>query len=250
MTQIMFKGWRAALLVSALALMLPPAAPAQAQEPEFRPAVIEQPMADFTLPVYQGGELTLSGLKGKNVLIIVPRVWAAPGYYCTICNYQYLDWADIEQAQSFRKTHNAEILFLFPFGQDDVAKWLASLPEQMDKLKALKNPADPSLLDDKAKARMERLRRLLPKDFSLKPGEAPMPFPILLDADRKISKRLGVFASEWSGSKVDQGIPSVFVIDSGGILMLKYIGQNTADRPSPAYLAKFLGLLNASKPRS
>lgn len=59
-----------------------------------------------------------------------------------------------------------------------------------------------------------------------------------------------MFASEWSGSKVDQGIPSVFVIDSGGILMLKYIGQNTVDRPSPAYLAKFLGQLNASKPRS
>jgi len=243
-------GWGCLALSAALCLGATSVVPAQVQEPEFKPAVIEQPMPDFTLPLYQGGELSLSGLKGKNTVIIVPRFWADTGYYCTICNYQYLDFVDIEKTQGFQKANNARIVFLFPFGKDDVAKWLASLPEQMDKIKAVKYPVDPAKLDDKAKARRERWSKFFPKDFSLKPGEAPTPFPIWLDADRKIAKRLGVFATEWSGSKVDQGIPSVFILDAQGVLMFKFIGQNTADRPSPAYLAKILEMINARTPRS
>jgi peroxiredoxin len=250
MRKVAVQSWGCIVLFSALCLGIAPSVPAQTQEPELKPAVIEQPMSDFTLPRYQGGEWTLSGLKGKNIIIIVPRVWADTGYYCTICDYQYLDFADMEKTQQFQKAVNAEIVFLFPFGRDDVAKWLASLPEQMDKIKAAKYPPDPSKLDDKARARMERWGQFFPKDFSLKPGEAPTPFPILLDADRKIAKRLGVFATEWSGTKVDQGIPSVFIVDSQGVLMFKYIGQNTVDRPSPAYLAKILGMINAARPRS
>ena len=235
------------ILLAALCLGFSPALRAQTPEPEFKPAIIEQPLADFTLPVYQGGELALSKLLGKNAVIIVPRFWAAPGAYCTICDYQYLNLTDIERSQQFQKTYNAEIVFLFPFSRDDVAKWLASLPEQMEKIKKAKYPPDLSKLDDKAKARMERWRKFFPKDFAVKPGEVPTPFPILLDADRKIAKTLGVFSSDWSGSKVDQGIPSVFVIDAQGRLMFKYIGQNTTDRPSPEYLAKILEMINRLK---
>jgi len=43
-------------------------------------------MLDFTLPAYQGGTVTLSALKGKNVMIIFPRGYAAENYWCTICN--------------------------------------------------------------------------------------------------------------------------------------------------------------------
>jgi len=222
---------------------------AQTQEPALDAAIIEEPMSDFTLPLYQGGELTLSRLRGKNVIIIVPRFWAARGYYCTICNYHYLDFVDVEKTQSFRKTHNTEIVYLFPFSKDDVTQWLASLPEQMSRVQAVKYPPDPSRLDEKAKALTERWRKLFPKDFTLQPGEATTPFPIVLDADRKIARRLGVFATEWGGSAVDQGIPSVFVVDSEGVLMLKYIAQNNADRPSPAYLARILQMINAAKPR-
>lgn len=236
------------VLLVALCIGSAPTLRAQtAAEPEFKPAIIEQSVADLTLPVYQGGEYALSKSRGKNVIIIVPRFWAAPGAYCTICDYQYLNFVDIEKTRQFRKTYNAEIVYLFPFGRDDVAKWLDSLPEQMDKIKAVKYPTDPSKLDDKAKARMERWSKFFPKDFSLKPGEAPMPFPILLDPERKIAKMWGVFSSDWGGSKVDQGIPSVFIIDAEGRLMFKYIGQNTTDRPSPEYLANILEMINKIK---
>jgi peroxiredoxin len=43
-------------------------------------------MPDFTLPAYQGGTVTLSALKGKNVMIIFPRGYAAENHWCTIRN--------------------------------------------------------------------------------------------------------------------------------------------------------------------
>ncbi len=228
-------------------LGLAPDLRAQAAAPEFKPAIIEQPMADFSLPTYQGGELSLSSLKGKNVVIIVPRFWADVGYYCTICDYQYMDIVETDQARQFRQKHNAEIVFLFPFGKEDVGKWLEALPAQLEKIKVGKNPPDLTKLDEKGKTRMERWRKLFPKDFSLKPDAVPTPFPIMLDADRKITKPLGVFATEWNGSKVDQGIPSVFIINAKGVLVFKYISQNTVDRPSPEYLGKVLDMINSWK---
>jgi len=218
-----------------------------APEPELKPALIEQAMPEINLPLYQGGELNLASLHGKNVVIIVPRFMAAPGNYCTIDDYQYLDFVDAEKMSQLQKKYSAEIVYLFPFGKDDVAKRLGSLPGQMDKIRSAKYPPDLSKLDDKGKARMERWRTLFPKDFTLKPGEVPTPFPIMLDADRKVSKTLGVFSSDWSGSKVEQGIPSVFILDGKGRLMFKYIGQSPADRPSPEYLGNVLEMINKSK---
>lgn len=235
------------MLSAALGLGPLPAAAAQAQEPELKPALIEQPMADFTLPLYQGGEISLSSLRGKNIVVIVPRFWAAPGYYCTICDYQYVNLAEVDKTEPFLKKYNAQIVYLFPFGKEDVAKWLSSLPEQMDKIKAAKNPPDLSKLDEKGKTRMERWRKFFPKDFSLKPDAVPTPFPLMLDPDRKISRPLGVFSTNWGGGEVEQGIPSVFIINAKGVLMFKYIGQNTVDRPSPEYLEKILEMINSTK---
>jgi hypothetical protein len=59
---------------------------AAAQEVETKPVTVGQPMPDFILPAYQGGTVTLSALKGKNVMIIFPRGYAAENYWCTICN--------------------------------------------------------------------------------------------------------------------------------------------------------------------
>ena len=39
-------------------------------------ALLENPLRDFTLPVYQGGSFTLSEHTEKNVLLVFPR-----GYY-------------------------------------------------------------------------------------------------------------------------------------------------------------------------
>jgi peroxiredoxin len=220
---------------------------AKPQPPEVRPALLEQPMPDFTLPAYQGGEVTLSKLRGKNVLIIFSRGYAAPNYWCTICNYRYVELAELEKAREIRKKYNVEVLFVFPYDQATVRTWLESLPGQLDKIRETKNPADPSKLDEAGKRRMERWRQIFPNDYSLNKGEILDPFPVLIDSDRALSKRLGLFQTEWGGSKVEQNIPSVFIVDKNGILLFKYMGQNTVDRPSYEYLFKVLDVINGLK---
>jgi peroxiredoxin len=214
--------------------------PALSQEAEVKPALLEQPMPDFTLPAFQGGSVSLSSLKGKNVLIVFPRGFAAEGRWCTICNYKYAELVDFEKTEQLRKKFNLEILYVFPYGQQTVQQWLDDLPGQLDKIKTWKNPSEADKQDDKVKARMEMARKGFPKDLSAEKGKVPVPFPILMDEDRKVTKGLGLFATEWSGSKVDQLIPSVFVVDKQGILRFKYIGQNTWDRPSWEYMEKVL----------
>jgi peroxiredoxin len=226
-----------------------PAAPAQPQNPEPRPqpAVVGQPMADFTLPVYQGGTLTLSSLRGQNVLILFPRGYAAENYWCTICNYRYVELAELEKAKKIQEKYNVKVLVVFPYTQDVVKVWLEALPGQLETVRSTKNPADPSKLDEKGKIRMERFRQLFPEDYSLAKGEILAPFPILVDGERTLSKKLDLFRNEWGGGKVDQNIPSVYIIDANGVLQFKYLGQNTVDRPGYDYLLKVLEVINSNK---
>jgi len=160
------------LAVAAMIILFKGQAAAQAQQAEVRPnpVVVGQPMPDFTLPVYQGGLLSLSSLRGKNVLILFPRGYAAENYWCTICNYRYVELAELEKAKK-----------------------------------------------------------------------------ILVDGERKLSKSLGLFQTEWNGSKVDQNIPSVYIIDANRVLQFKYLGQNTVDRPGYDYIMKVLEVINSAK---
>ena len=216
-------------------------------EPEIRPALLEQPMPDFTLPAYQGGTVSLSSLKGKNIMIVFPRGYAAEGRWCTICNYKYAELVEFEKAEQLRKKFDLEILYVLPYGKETVQKWLDDLPGQLEKIKTWKNPSEADKQDEKIKARMDMARQGFPKDLSAEKGNVPVPFPILFDEDKKVTKGLGLFTAEWGGSKVDQLIPSVFIIDKDGILRFKYVGQTTWDRPSWDYMKKVLEAATASK---
>jgi len=208
-----------------------------------RPISVWQPMPDFTLPALQGGEAAISALRGKNILLIFPRGLAGENHWCHVCNYQYADLAELEKARGIRKSHNLEILFVMPYGREMVQQWADAFPAQMQDIENWKNPAEGEKLDEKGKARMERLRQALPQRYLYEKGKVPLPFPVLIDADRKVSKGLGVFTTEWSGSKIDQNVPTVFVIDPQGVVQLKYISQNTLDRPTSEYLLDFIARL-------
>ena len=221
--------------------------PAWSQEPEVKPAMLEEPMPDFTLPTFQGGSVTLSSLKGKNVLLVFPRGFAAEGRWCTICNYKYADLIDVEKTEQLRKKLDLVILYVFPYGKETVRQWLDALPDQLDKIKTWKNPSEADKQDEKVKGRMEMAQKGFPKDLSAEKGNVPAPFPILIDEDKKVTKGLGLFTTDWSGSKAEQLIPSVFFIDKQGILRFKYIGQNTWDRPSWEYMKKVLEATTAAK---
>jgi len=244
---IMFKGQAAGQIVTKPKPAQPAAPAPQNPEPRPQPAVVGQPMADFTLPVYQGGTLTLSSLRGQNVLILFPRGYAAENYWCTICNYRYVELAELEKARHIREKYNVEILVVFPYPRDVVKAWLEALPDQLETVRTTKNPEVPSKLDEKGKARMERFRQLFPNDYSVAKGAILDPFPILVDGEETLSKRLDLFRKEWGGGKVDQNIPSVYIVDANGVLQFKYIGQNTVDRPSYDYLLKVLEVINSEK---
>jgi len=232
-----------ALMLTALAVaaILNLAVPGRAQD--LKPVSVWQAMPDFTLPVFQGGDFSLASLKGKNILLIFPRGLAGENHWCHVCNYQYANLAALEQAQAIRKAYNLEIVFVMPYGREQVQQWADKFSDQMQDIENWKNPPDVSKLDDKGKARLELYRKNFPQRYLYEKGKVPLPFPVLLDPERKICKGLGIFTTEWGGSKVDQNVPTLFVIDAQGIVQLKYVSQNTFDRPTAEYLLNFLGRL-------
>lgn len=211
---------------------------------QIRPVSVLQSMPDFTLPVYQGGEIGISQLKGKNILLIFPRGLAGEDHWCHVCNYQYAELAELESSQNIREKHNLEILFVLPYPKEMVQDWVDKFPDQMADIENWKNPPEPEKLDEKGRRRMEMIRQYFPKRYAFEKGKVPLPFPILIDADAAVSKGLGVFTTEWGGSKIEQNVPTIYIIDSKGALQFKYISQNTFDRPGPGYLQKILNCLH------
>ena len=218
-----------------------------AQTDEIKPVTVEKPMPDFSLPVFQGGEITLSEIEGKNILLIFPRGRSRESAWCHICNYQYAEWAELEADHQIREKYNVEILFVLPYGKELVTEWIDKFYDQLQDLEKGKNPPDQDKLDERGKRRMEFYKRVFPKSYTYEEGKVPLPFPILIDDGAAVSKGLGLFTTEWGGSKVEQNIPTVYVVDKNGILQFKYLSQNTFDRPGPAYLLKVLDVINNSE---
>ena len=218
------------------------------QSQPIRPVTLGQGMPDFTLPVYQGGELRLSSLRGKTLLIVFPRGLAGQDHWCHVCNYQHSELVDAEMNQQIRKKNNLEIIYVFPYNREMITQWIDAYRAQLADIENYKNPPKEQLGDEKIRQRMERTKKEMPRSFHVSKGKVPTPFPILIDADRVVSKGLGIFAEEWSGSKVDQDIPTVFVVDPAGIVRFKYISQNTFDRPGLSYLLKMIEWANTAKP--
>lgn len=230
-----------ACFVVYVGLLLLITAPCQAQ---IQPVSVLQPMPDFTLPVFQGGEMTLSQLKGKNVLLVFPRGLAGKDHWCHVCNYQYAELAELEINQDIREKHNLEILFVLPYSREMVQEWVDKFADQISDIENWKNPPNPEELDERGRRRTEMIKRYFPKSYRFEKGKVPLPFPILIDAEAAISKGLGVFTTEWGGSKIEQNVPTIYIIDKKGVLQLKYISQNTFDRPGPDYLLNFISILN------
>ncbi len=121
---------------------------AQTQPAPLRPVTVGSHMPDFTLPVFQGGQLTLSQLRGKNVMIVFPRGLSRPESWCHVCPYQHAELADYDARTQWRHRANLEILHVMPYGAEMVAKWIDDYPQLLREVEESKNPADPAGLDD------------------------------------------------------------------------------------------------------
>jgi peroxiredoxin len=208
-----------------------------AQNGEIKPVTAGQPMPDFTLPTYQGEDISISQFKGKNILLIFPRGKFRPNVWCRMCAYQYADLADIEKEQQIRKKYNLEILFVLPYSREMVEDWVDKFPKKFAEIEQWKNPPNADTLTGNRKSWMEETRRVFPKKFE---GKIPFPFPILIDTGAEVSKGLRLYAPDWNTGIGPMNIPAVFIIDKNGILQFKYISQVTFDRPGFDYLSKVL----------
>jgi peroxiredoxin len=211
---------------------------AAAQTAPNGPVTVGAMMPDFTVPVLQGGQLTLSALRGKNVLIVFPRGYSRPGSWCHVCNYQHAELMDYEAREQWRRKANLEILWVMPYSKDIVKDWVEKYIEQLGDIEAWRRPKDPANLDETAKRRMGVAKTSFPMTFEVTRDELPGPFPILVDADRAVSRGLGLFTTDWSGSQAEQNVPTVFILDTSGRVVFKYYSQNTLDRPPLTHLVR------------
>lgn len=209
------------------------------------PVMPGQAFPDFDLPALQGGTVSLASLRGKNVIVVVPRVRYGEDKWCTICNYGYAELAALDAAEDFRKASNTEVVFVSPFGREITAAWIEAMPTELAKIGGWKNPPEAERADPKVAKRMANARRLLTMDLAAEPGKVAKPFPILLDADRTLTGGLGVFATEWGGAKAEQGIPAVYILDRDGVVRFKHVAQtSTWDRPETRTILDFVAALN------
>lgn len=183
--------------------------------------IIGEKFADFTLETYQGDQLSTSELRGKNILLISSRGKYNDQYWCGICSYQYVEFADLELKQKIREKYNMEIIFLMPYNRDTLASWEKSIPGGLSYIESKKNSR-------------------FPKTFDYGSKKIPLPLPILVDDKQEVSKGLDVMRTEWGGTNVIQNVPAVYIIDKDGVLRFKYISQSTEDRPSAEYILNYI----------
>ena len=204
------------------------------------PGIVGKKISDFTLPTYQGNEFSMQNQRGKNVLLIVSRGKYGDANWCTICHYQYADFADLALNKQIREKYNLEIVFMLPYIKDSIVNWEKAFPAEMAKMERWKNPGDPEKISKNEKDWMDFTRANYPKKFDFTNKKAPLPLPILIDGKLEVSKGLDLSRTEWDGGKTLQNIPAVFIIDKDGIIRFKYVSQNTIDRPTSDYILNFI----------
>ncbi|MFC1529910.1 peroxiredoxin family protein [Gemmatimonadota bacterium] len=203
---------------------------------------VEQAMPDFTMTDIRGGEVTLSDLMGKRVLLIFPR-GRVSDHWCQICHYQYMELVALEKKLRLRERYNLEILFVLPYGEEGVKEWAGIFPEQMEVIEEWKNPPDPDNQSAGQRRWTETARSIFTQVFTFEDNQEHLVFPILVDDEAAVSKGLGLFRTEWGGSEVDQNVPTIFLLDGKGVVQFKYHSQTTFDRPGPDYLVRVLETL-------
>lgn len=204
-------------------------------------AIIGAPLADFTLPVYGGGDFKLSDAKGRNVLMVFIRGKYSPDGWCGICMYQYVELVNAELQMKLKEKYNLEVLFVMPFDSATIDKWFDALPAELQDYYSWKEK-DLTNASAGEKRWAEYVKTHL-KTIVYEKGKVPKPFKILVDGDFALGKKMDIYKSEWSGSRLDQFQPTVILLDKNGTVVFKYMSQHTLDRPNTDYLIKMMDTL-------
>lgn len=198
-------------------------------------AILGHPMADFTLPIYSGGEFTLSKFRGKNVMLIFPRGWIGAAW-CTYCPYQYLELEQLEKALKIKEKYNLEIAYVMPYSSERIKDWMEKFPDVQQTLEGIKNPQQKPADGSIQAEYVEWAKTNFPLIFDVKKDDPHNIIPVLVDENRTLSRSLKLFTGFWDGITAEQNMAAVLIIDKNGTLKFKYISQMTEDRPSVEFL--------------
>ena len=200
---------------------------------------VNRPFPDFTLESHKGETVSLSQLKGKNVLLIFPR-GKVSDHWCQLCHYQYAELAKLEFEQGIRDKYNLEIIFILPYPMDEVILWTEMFPSQMADIQRWKNtPVEQ--LNPGALQFINAIKDVLPINFEFnEENPATLPFPVLADKDHSFSTKLKLFSTAWDGFYNEQNEPIIFILDKEGVIRFKYKSQETFDRLPTSYIVEVL----------
>ena len=76
----------------------------------------------------------------------------------------------------------------------------------------------------------------------------PMPFPMLADETREVTKTYGVYvAFNYESFRIAR--PATFLIDADGVVRFIHVGKNQFDRPAPETTLRMIDASLATAPR-
>lgn len=212
-----------------------------AQDVLLEPVGLGETMGDFSLKTFQGESVTLSDYQGKkNVLLVFPRGKVMEDLWCPLCYYQYAELAEWEQKMDIRNTYNLEILFVLPYPKDSIQLWREAANGGLSTIERWKHPTGYDTLTGGLKRWADYMREFYPAQYNYPGGVLEISIPVLMDEDKSVSKALYLFTKEWGGTRADQNMPTVFLLDKNGVVQFKYHSQYTNDRPTVAYIEKYI----------
>jgi len=204
------------------------------------PVTINEALPEYTLTDSEGGQISSVELLGKKVMLIFIRGKVTKGIWCPICQYQYLELAEMESKYKLRKKHNMEILFVMPYSTDSLENWINAFPKSIDIIEGWKYPKNEKDLPQATIEWMNYAREFFPATYKDFPGSLDLSLPVVFDVDQSVSKGLQIYRQEWSGTIVEQNVPTILIIDEKGLVKFKYFSQYTHDRPNAIYIKKYI----------
>ena len=208
------------------------------QNGNIQPGYLGKKISDFKLQTYQGTELSISDLEGKNVLLVFPRGKVMDNIWCGLCMYQYSELAFLDSKENIREKYDLEIVYVLMLDKDSTDQWFKGFPERLARIEQWKYPDDTTNMAVMDWAYF--CREAFPQKFDYTEKTIPRDIPIMLDADKKVSKAFGLYRYQWDGTMTDQNIPTIYLLDKEGVIKFKYQSQATQDRPSAEYLIEVI----------
>jgi peroxiredoxin len=211
-----------------------------AQNDNIFPVTINEIIPELTLTKNNGSQVNINNLNTENILLVFPRGKVTETTWCPICHYQYLEMVKIEKKYDLRKKYNMEIFFVLPCSPDSLQSWIDAIPNSLQAIENWKNPTGENSENQNVITWAEYAKEFFPITFKYDENNFQLDLPFLFDPDHKVSEGLMIFRQEWGGTKVEQNVPTIFLIDKDRKVKFKYFSQYTNDRISAEFLADYL----------